>query len=120
MTDLKLTVLIILESVQLTESMIDFILDLYHYLPEFFYTNDSKVIFDITLRQISRVADNQIELRHSLMKLLPVILDSIPIESPGGEHEKLKNQMTQKLQWIQGSLMTPKATKNLAMKLLLS
>lgn len=72
------------ENTKIQESITDLLEEIFKKEPHYFYTNDSIVLFDITMRQVMRVHDDQVSLRHGLMTLLPLILDSIPLESPGG------------------------------------
>jgi hypothetical protein len=54
--------------------MIDLLISLYQNCPEYFYTNDNTVIFDITLRELMREGD-----RCEMLKLLVLVLESIPV-----------------------------------------
>lgn len=54
--------------------MINLLISLYQKCPDYFYTNDCTVIFDITLRELMREGD-----RCEMLKLLVLVLQSIPV-----------------------------------------
>ncbi|KAJ3361537.1 hypothetical protein HDU91_003879 [Kappamyces sp. JEL0680] len=107
------------DDLYLQESIVDLLNQLYAKCPDFFYTNDSTVIFDITLRQVMRVGDEQELIRHSMIKLLPLILASVPVASPGGTFNVLQDQMRSKLEGIASNPGSKGSTKMLAQRTLL-
>lgn len=54
--------------------MIGMLLSLFKKCPDYFYTNDCAVIFDITLRELMREGD-----RCEMLELLVLVLQSIPV-----------------------------------------
>jgi hypothetical protein len=77
-----------------------------------FYINDLAVMFDITLRLVTRVNEK----RSEFLNLLPIILDKIPIDSPG--IVGIKQQMMQRLERLGNDRMTDINTKRTINKIL--
>jgi hypothetical protein len=102
----------------LQKCMIDLIHRLLMLNNEYFYTNDLAVLFDVTLRDVTRISDQDELLRHAYMKLLPVILECIPASSPGVD--SLKKQLIEKLSSVKDSPLTPTTTHVLASRILSS
>lgn len=51
------------ESAYMQELMVDLLTSLSIQFPNFFYTNDITVLFDITMRETTRIQDHNVNLR---------------------------------------------------------
>ncbi|KAJ3258712.1 hypothetical protein HK103_003306 [Boothiomyces macroporosus] len=92
------------ESAYMQELMVDLLTSLSIQFPNFFYTNDITVLFDITMRETTRIQDHN--LRQKFIRLLPLLIECIPVESPGSK-QHLTKQLRDKLDKINSSPMTP-------------
>lgn len=54
--------------------------------PDYFYTNDIAVIVDISLRLLTRVTTD--ETRGSILRLFPLLVGAVSVDSPGVEGGK--------------------------------
>jgi hypothetical protein len=102
----------------LQKCMVDLLHRLLKLNSEYFYTNDLAVLFDVTLRDVTRINDQDEQLRHAYMHLLPVVLACIPASSPGVD--SLKKQLIEKLSSVKDSPLTPTTTNLLATRILSS
>ncbi|KAJ3322222.1 hypothetical protein HDV06_003282 [Boothiomyces sp. JEL0866] len=103
------------ESAFIQELIVDLLTLLALKFPSFFYTNDITVLFDITMRETTRIQDHN--LRQKFIRLLPLLIECIPVESPGSK-QHLTKQLRDKLDKINSSPLTPTSTSLLAQKIL--
>ncbi len=104
------------DSPYLQEAIVNLLHQLFTQNPDFFYTNDCSVLFDVTMRNILQVSDET--LRHSMIQLLPRILDSVPVSSPGSAFTAMKQQMERNLGDIISSPTSTPSTQIIAQKTL--